>query len=227
LDGRRGCRCALVGRAVLHPGSQSRGRRGADCGRSTPRAHPRSRPHRGAGRTHAPELSSVVAAWSCFHRGARWPTLPMRRSAAALAGPLARRHERHLLPGARSRGKGRCRTHFALRPPPILQSMVHVTLGQPCEKLSASASDITCPVLFLHGEDDALVPPRCARSIHERLMAAGPFRGRDAGSWLGHPELPRWVVRLKGREEQESSHSSSIVFHHTSSLKNKPISPTT
>jgi pimeloyl-ACP methyl ester carboxylesterase len=57
--------------------------------------------------------------------------------------------------------------------PEILQSMVHVTLGRPCEQLAASAPDIECPVLFLHGQNDALVPAACARSIHDGLVAAG------------------------------------------------------
>jgi len=29
------------------------------------------------------------------------------------------------------------------------------------------------PALFLHGEEDALVPPRFARSIHERIVSGG------------------------------------------------------
>jgi len=57
--------------------------------------------------------------------------------------------------------------------PEILQSMVHVALGRPCDQLLESAADIGCPALFLHGRDDALVPVACARAIHERIVAAG------------------------------------------------------
>jgi len=57
--------------------------------------------------------------------------------------------------------------------PETLVSMVHVTLGRPCAKLWASAPSIRCPTLFLHGEADALVPARCATSIHERIVDAG------------------------------------------------------
>jgi pimeloyl-ACP methyl ester carboxylesterase len=61
---------------------------------------------------------------------------------------------------------------FAARPEIVL-SMVHVALGQPCQQLSASAPDIECPVLFVHGRDDALVPVSHAKAIHERLIGAG------------------------------------------------------
>ena len=57
--------------------------------------------------------------------------------------------------------------------PEILVSMVHVTLGRPCRQLSSSASAIRCPVLFVHGREDALVPARRARPIHERILSAG------------------------------------------------------
>jgi len=57
--------------------------------------------------------------------------------------------------------------------PEILLSMVHVTLGRPCARLFDFAPDIRCPTLFFHGREDALVPARLARSLHERILNAG------------------------------------------------------
>jgi pimeloyl-ACP methyl ester carboxylesterase len=61
---------------------------------------------------------------------------------------------------------------FAARPE-VLLSMVQVAQGQPCAQLLAAAPGIRCPVLFLHGDADALVPARCARVLHERIREAG------------------------------------------------------
>lgn len=57
--------------------------------------------------------------------------------------------------------------------PEILSSMVDVTRGRPSDQLLRSAAQIRCPTLFLHGERDALVPARFARSIHERIVSSG------------------------------------------------------
>jgi pimeloyl-ACP methyl ester carboxylesterase len=57
--------------------------------------------------------------------------------------------------------------------PEVLLSMVHVAQGRPCEQLLAAAPDIRCPVLFLHGDADALVPARCARVLHDVIRDAG------------------------------------------------------
>ena len=57
--------------------------------------------------------------------------------------------------------------------PEILLSMVQVTLGRPCLQLLQSAPQIRCPTLFLHGSRDSLVPARCARAIHDRIVTAG------------------------------------------------------
>ena len=57
--------------------------------------------------------------------------------------------------------------------PEILVSMVHVTRGYPCAQLFDGAPDIRCPTLFLHGQEDAIVPARYARAIHERIVGAG------------------------------------------------------
>ncbi|MEO5730497.1 MAG: alpha/beta hydrolase, partial [Byssovorax sp.] len=57
--------------------------------------------------------------------------------------------------------------------PEILLSMVHVALGHPCQQLLDSAPRIRCPTLFLHGQEDALVPTKYARAIHDAILAAG------------------------------------------------------
>jgi pimeloyl-ACP methyl ester carboxylesterase len=55
----------------------------------------------------------------------------------------------------------------------ILLSIVHASRGKPCERLFRCAPLIRCPVLFLHGAKDALLPPQYARNIHERIIQAG------------------------------------------------------
>ena len=57
--------------------------------------------------------------------------------------------------------------------PEILVNMVHVALGRPSTRLLHAARSIRCPTLFLHGERDALVPPRCAKSLHDRILEGG------------------------------------------------------
>ncbi|WP_336966916.1 alpha/beta hydrolase [Sphingobium aquiterrae] len=57
--------------------------------------------------------------------------------------------------------------------PEILLSMVQVTLGAPSQTLIEAAGRIRCPTLFVHGESNALVPPKYARAIHERIVGAG------------------------------------------------------
>ena len=60
--------------------------------------------------------------------------------------------------------------------PEILVSMVHVTLGRPCAQLLRSATEIRCPIQFIHGREDAVVPASRARSIHDLVVSA---RGRS------------------------------------------------
>lgn len=57
--------------------------------------------------------------------------------------------------------------------PDVLASMVQCAQGRPNATLIASAADITCPVLFLHGSKDKVVPVACAEAIHHRLVADG------------------------------------------------------
>jgi pimeloyl-ACP methyl ester carboxylesterase len=70
--------------------------------------------------------------------------------------------------------------------PQILVSMAHVTLGRPCAQLLATAPDIRCPTLFLHGEADALVPPACARAIHDCIERAGGSSRFQSIAGAGH-----------------------------------------
>jgi len=70
--------------------------------------------------------------------------------------------------------------------PEILRSMVDVALGRPCELLLACASNGGCPAFFLHGEDDRVVPLRCARSIHERMVRSGRHTTFESLARAGH-----------------------------------------
>ncbi len=70
--------------------------------------------------------------------------------------------------------------------PEILISMVHVALGRPSAHLFDSAPNIRCPTLFLHGQQDALVPARCAESIHHRILNAGGRSEFQLVSGAGH-----------------------------------------
>ncbi|HEX4473848.1 MAG TPA: alpha/beta hydrolase [Polyangiaceae bacterium] len=72
--------------------------------------------------------------------------------------------------------------------PEIMMSMVHAASGAPCDLLDAGAASIRCPVTWVHGDHDALVPEKYPRRVHERILAA---RGssefvllRDAGHML-------------------------------------------
>lgn len=62
---------------------------------------------------------------------------------------------------------------FFARRPEVLVNMVRLALGRPSDQLRDRAARIQCPALFLHGQDDALVPFHCARSIHERILGGG------------------------------------------------------
>lgn len=75
-------------------------------------------------------------------------------------------------------------------------SMVDVTRGEPCEQLRRSAHQIRCPVLFLHGERDWLVPPRHGRAIHEVIVAAGGNSRFELLADTGHMLLRRRAREL-------------------------------
>jgi pimeloyl-ACP methyl ester carboxylesterase len=87
---------------------------------------------------------------------------------------------------------------FASRPE-ILLSMVQVALGRPCAKLWQSAPQIRCPTLFLHGSKDALVPARCARAIHDRILTAGGRAQFQLVPGAGHMPLQFQAIELVER----------------------------
>jgi pimeloyl-ACP methyl ester carboxylesterase len=54
----------------------------------------------------------------------------------------------------------------------ILTRMTHVAQGRPSEQLLASVSRIRCPVLFLHGREDAPAPAACDKTSLARISSA-------------------------------------------------------
>jgi pimeloyl-ACP methyl ester carboxylesterase len=90
--------------------------------------------------------------------------------------------------------------------PHVLESMVDVARENPCEQLQSSAASIRCPVLFLHGERDALVPPAHARAIHDAIVASGgqsEFRLMPAAGHMLHyyqaAELSAQIIEFLAR----------------------------
>src|SRR6185369_5496180 len=81
--------------------------------------------------------------------------------------------------------------------PQLLSSMVHVALGRPCAELLRAAPGIRCPPLFVHGSDDAVVPVKFARAIHDRIAASGGLSAfhvlQGAGHMLVHHQAPELV----------------------------------
>ena len=88
--------------------------------------------------------------------------------------------------------------HFSFRPE-ILVSMVHVALGRPCAQLLRSASAIRCPTLFLHGREDALVPARYARAIHDCMLKAGGRSQFEVVPDAGHMLIDSRAAELADR----------------------------
>lgn len=94
---------------------------------------------------------------------------------------------------------------FAARPE-VLLSMVEVALGKPCQQLLASAAAIRCPVLFLHGARDKLVPLERARAIHRKIEQAGGDSRFEVLEEAGHmllefqaAEVAARIVQFMGR----------------------------
>jgi len=87
---------------------------------------------------------------------------------------------------------------FAARPE-VLASMVDVSLGRPCDRLLTSAASIRCPVLFLHGELDQLVPVACARTIHDRIQQAGGDSRFEVLHGAGHMLLEFQAAQVAAR----------------------------
>ena len=57
--------------------------------------------------------------------------------------------------------------------PQISETMVKVSYNDPCEKLKKGAARIECPLLFIHGEKDKLVPLKYAQNIHKIIESSG------------------------------------------------------
>ena len=90
---------------------------------------------------------------------------------------------------------------FAARPE-VLASMVDVSLGRPCDRLLASAASIRCPVMFLHGEVDHLVPVECARTIHRQIQQAGGDSRFEVLPGAGHMLLEFQAADVAARMAQ-------------------------
>lgn len=96
--------------------------------------------------------------------------------------------------------------------PQILESMVHVALGRPCTELHRAAPQIRCPTLFVHGSNDAVVPARCARAIHDRITESGGSSAFHTFEGAGHmlmrkqaPELADAVIHFLREQELDLS----------------------
>lgn len=98
--------------------------------------------------------------------------------------------------------------------PEVLRSMVQVTLGRPCSRLSIFARQIQCPVLFLHGTQDAVVPIEHARTVHDLLLNAGQPSEFQRFEGSGHmllqfqaEQVAEWVARFVA----EANHGARVA----------------
>jgi pyruvate dehydrogenase E2 component (dihydrolipoamide acetyltransferase) len=57
--------------------------------------------------------------------------------------------------------------------PHALVSMVQLARGNPSRQVLDAAARVTCPVVFVHGQSDAIVPLAHARNIHRRIVGGG------------------------------------------------------
>lgn len=57
--------------------------------------------------------------------------------------------------------------------PHTLLSMVQMARGNPTQLVLEAAARVTCPVSFVHGHLDAIVPVSHARNVHDRILDAG------------------------------------------------------
>lgn len=144
------------------------------------------------------------------HTSYRWLSLPGARRAVAVAGALLA--SGRALAVSRALLRVNMRAIFAPEPvtlawidkerlalgarPEILASMVEVALGSPSEVLYRLLPDVRCPVLYVHGEGDQLVPLAHARALHERLTASGGASELVAVPAAGHmlPEFQADVI---------------------------------
>ena len=83
--------------------------------------------------------------------------------------------------------------------PEVLTSMVDIALGRPCDRLLARAASIRCPVLFLHGELDQLVPSKYARTIHAEIQRAGGDSQFEVLQGAGHMLLEFQATEVAAR----------------------------
>jgi len=85
--------------------------------------------------------------------------------------------------------------------PEIFASMVRVARGRPSRQLLEAAASIRCPVTFVHGEQDKLVPLRHARNLHRTIVDAG---GRSRLVTL--PGAGHMLMELRSREVATELH---------------------
>ena len=57
--------------------------------------------------------------------------------------------------------------------PWVLRNMQRLTWGRPCDTLGREASRLRARTLFLHGEEDRIVPIRYAEGVYVRMVRAG------------------------------------------------------
>jgi len=92
-------------------------------------------------------------------------------------------------------------TRFSTRPE-LLSSMVQVTRGNPCQSLRLSAAHVRCPVLFVHGRKDALVPVACPLTIHDAIAAAGGRSSFVVLEGAGHMLIEQQAAEVAGHITQ-------------------------
>ncbi len=138
------------------------------------------------------------------HLAYRLLNVPLAREVMTVAGRALR------LPGARLLFALNLRTVFAPEPvdaerirhelaffaarPATLRHMVDLARGAPSQLLHRLAPEVRSPALVIHGVDDALVPLRCARAIHDRLPRSRFLAVQRAGHMLPEQQ-PELLVR--------------------------------
>jgi len=60
------------------------------------------------------------------------------------------------------------------RHPSLVGEMARLTHDDPCGKVAALAEKVRTPILFVHGQDDALVPVRYAQNLFQLIHRASP-----------------------------------------------------
>ncbi len=88
--------------------------------------------------------------------------------------------------------------------PELLLDMARLAADDPCSKVANYAARVTCPVLVLHGGDDALVPIAYASRLFEILRRSSPSARfvSVAGGHMVHlsrpatvaPEIEAWLA---------------------------------